>query len=216
MAPWPWPQPGRGLTIRPTPGDAPASPAPGGGRRSGRPRLGRGLIVLVGCLCLAGAAAPAPPAPVTPIPPGSQAQMDEIRFTEIQEGEKKWELVAQRADYLKDQEIIRLTRVQVDILARDGQNIKLQGDQADIHIKSRQLTVTGNVRAQVDDYVAVTSQVIYHPKERQLVAPEDVTLEGPRLAITGRHLTVDLLNKKMLLQKHTQTRWQLAGKPWKP
>jgi|GEM_PF-444728 len=212
----PSPQPGRVPGARHTPGDAPSFPLPpGGGRRRGATLLRHGLVTLIVCLCLGGTAARPQPAPVTPITPDKQAQMDEIRFTEIQEGEKKWELVAQRADYLKDQDIIQLTRVQVEILSRDGQTIKLQGDLADIHIKSRQLTVTGNVRAQADNYVVVTPQVIYLPKERQLVAPGAVTLEGPQLAISGRHLTLDLVRKKMLLQDHTQTQWQLAGKLWR-
>ncbi len=141
--------------------------------------------------------------------------MDEIRFTEIQDGEKKWVLVAARADYLKERDVIQLSRVQVEIFTKDGKAIKLQGDLADIYIKSRQLTVTGNVKAAAEQYSLETSRVDYLPKERQLVAPEEVRLEGPQLAVEGRRLTVDLEKKRLTLQEHTKTRWQLAGRPWK-
>ena len=56
-------------------------------------------LVLCLYLPLRAAEPPAPP-PIT-IAPEKQGEMQEIRLTEIQGGEKKWVLTAANADYLE-------------------------------------------------------------------------------------------------------------------
>ena len=56
------------------------------------------------------------------------------------------------------------------------------------------------------------SQVTYLPAERLLLAPGEVTLEGPKLRVQGKGLRVELAHKKLVLAQHRLTEVKLAGR----
>lgn len=146
--------------------------------------------------------------------PQQQAKMEEIRLTEIQDGVKKWILVAKRADYLQDQHLIQLTGVQVEVFWKGGDNIKLTGDIGYINTKTRELTLKGQIRAEVGEYRFEASQVSYIPKQRALKATGEVKIQGPQVIIRGRNLQVELDKKRLSLAEHKLTRCRLPEKIW--
>ncbi len=154
------------------------------------------------------------PAEAPALAPEKQGEMREIRLTEIQDGEKKWVLKADNADYLKEKERILLTRVWVEIYDPQGGVITITGDTGFISIKTRDLTLAGNVQAKSADYIFSSNEVAYDPRTRLLTAPGPVKLEGPRMIVEGRDLTIDLKNNKLDLANHARTRLRLSGGLW--
>ena len=159
------------------------------------------------------AAAEPPPSP-PPLAPDKQGEMKEIRLTEIQDGEKKWVLKADNADYVRDKDRILLTQVWVEIYGVDGNTILITGDNGFIGIKTRDLTLQGNVKAKSAEYEFSSEEVHYNPQTRILSVPGPVRLEGPRLAVEGKDLTVDLKNHTLVLAHHSQTKLRLRGGLW--
>ncbi|MDD3581257.1 MAG: LPS export ABC transporter periplasmic protein LptC [Desulfobacca sp.] len=154
---------------------------------------------------------PEPPVASTNVQP---AQMNEIRLTEIEEGVKKWVLVAKRADYLKDQNVIRLSDVEVEVFWKEGGNVKLSGDNGYINTKTRQLTLEGEVQAQVADYHFTAAHVTYIPKERALLAQGQVEIKSPQALVQGNNLRVELDHKSLVLEEHLLTRCRFSEKLW--
>ncbi|MFP3868336.1 MAG: LPS export ABC transporter periplasmic protein LptC [Desulfobacteraceae bacterium] len=144
--------------------------------------------------------------------PEEPAQMKEIRLTEIEEGDRKWILVAKEADYLKDENLIRLTGVEVEVFWEEEGNIILTGNSGYINTKTRQLTLEGEVQARLEDYRFNAPRVSYIPKERALVATGAVEIEGPQIEVEGRNLRIALDKKKLVLKEHLSTRWRLSEK----
>ena len=155
---------------------------------------------------------PAPP-PIT-IAPEKQGEMQEIRLTEIQGGEKQWVLTAANADYLKDKDKIFINQVWVEVFGKDHENVIITGDAGFIGIKSRDLTLEGNVHAKSAGYEFTSDLVHYTPQTRVLSAPGPVKVQGPRLSVEGKGLTVDLRHNKLDLAQHTVTKMQISGKLW--
>ncbi|OPX20574.1 MAG: LPS export ABC transporter periplasmic protein LptC [Desulfobacca sp. 4484_104] len=160
-----------------------------------------------------------PKATEKPVPPeastnGQPAHMNEIRLTEIEDGVKKWVLVAKRADYLKDQNVIHLSDVEVEVFWKEGGNVKLSGDNGYINTKTRQLTLEGEVRAQVADYHFTSAHVTYIPKERALLARGKVEITSPQALVQGNDLRVELNHKSLVLQEHLLTRCRFSEKLW--
>jgi len=166
----------------------------------------------IGLWLLIGPNAPKPPTPPPAAPNEQSAQMKEIRLTEIEEGAKKWVLVAKRADYLKDQNVIRLTDVEVEVFWKEGRNVKLSGDTGYINTKTRQLTLEGEVQAQLADYHFTGTHVTYIPKERALLAKGMVEIKGPQVVVKGCNLKVELDKKSLVLQEHLLTQCLLSEK----
>ena len=172
-----------------------------------------GLVLLLSLPLKGAEPPPLSPAPPT-IAPGKQGEMKEIRLTEIQEGEKKWVLTAADADYLKDKDRIHINKVWVEIFGKDNDNVIITGDSGFIDIKSRDLTLQGNVHAQSAGYEFATHLVHYDPKARVLSAPEQVKVQGPRLYVEGKGMIVDLKQKKLDIAEHTITKLRISGKLW--
>lgn len=176
-------------------------------------RAGLGWLLVLLFLPVALWAQEQPPGPPT-LAPQKQGEMREIRLTEIQDGDKKWVLKADNADYLKEKEQIQLTRVWVEIYDPQGGVITITGDAGFIGIKTRHLTLTGNVQAKSADYTFSSAEVAYDPRTRLLTAPGPVKLEGPRMIVEGRDLTIDLKNNRLNLAQHAKTRLRLSGGLW--
>lgn len=158
------------------------------------------------------------PTPPPTIAPGKQGEMEKVRLTEIQDGVKKWVLTADNADYLKDKDRIYINKVWVEVYGKDNaqttDDIIITGDSGYIGVKSRDLTLEGNVHARTAEYEFTSELVHYNPQTRVLTAPGALKVQGPRVYVEGRGLSLDLKNNKLDLAQHTITKLQISGKLW--
>ncbi|MBI4795493.1 MAG: LPS export ABC transporter periplasmic protein LptC [Deltaproteobacteria bacterium] len=146
-----------------------------------------------------------PPPPPKPPPTETKARMETLALTEIQEGDKRWTLEAQSADFLKDKMEVRITGVKVEFFGGPDKVVRVKAKEGLINTKTRVLTLQGGVEMVSGDLRITTGTVTYQPGERLLLAPEEVTLEEPRLKIQGKDLQVKLAEKKMVLAQHRLT-----------
>lgn len=179
------------------------------GRRDWRRFLGwqwlLGLAVLLGVgawgLTALNRPAPPPPKPVAAAPP---ARMEGLSLTEIQDGDKRWVLSAQKADFNKDHTEAIISGVQVEFFGPD-EHLRVRADEGIFHTKTRVLTLRGGVEMQRGDQIVKTSLATYQPAVRVLEAPEEIILEEPNLRVRGKGLTVALADKKLVLAQHRLT-----------
>jgi LPS export ABC transporter protein LptC len=130
--------------------------------------------------------------------------MEALSLTEIQEGDKRWVLEAQKADFRKDQMEVSITGVGVEFFG-PGEHIRVRADEGLFHTKTRVLTLKGQVEMQRGDLLIKTSIATYQPNERLLLAPEEVVLTEPNLKVQGKGLKVELAQKKLVLAQHRLT-----------
>jgi LPS export ABC transporter protein LptC len=145
-----------------------------------------------------------PPPPPPPAPTAAPARMETLSLTEIQEGDKRWVLEAQHADFNKDQLQVSLSGVRVEFFG-PGEHLKVRADKGLFQTKTRVLTLKGQVELERGDLRITTNLATYEPGDRVLVAPEDVVLSDPTLRIQGKGLRVELAEKKLVLTQHRLT-----------
>ncbi|MBW1991342.1 MAG: LPS export ABC transporter periplasmic protein LptC [Deltaproteobacteria bacterium] len=144
----------------------------------------------------------------------TRPKMETLALTEVEDGNKRWILEAKDAEYLKEQKTIRITGIKVEFFGEGGRVLKVSCQEGLINTKSRALTLRGRVRLEEGDLIIKTETVHYQPKERLLVAPEEVVLESPRLTIRGQGLRVELRSRRLALIRHQSTEVKLTGKGW--
>jgi LPS export ABC transporter protein LptC len=142
--------------------------------------------------------------------------METLALTEIQEGDKRWTLEAQRADFLKDRMEIRISGVKVEFFGGPGKTVRVKAQEGLINTKTRVLTLKGDVEMVSGDLRITTSIATYQPGGRLLLAPEEVTLEEPRMKVQGKGLKVELAEKKLVLAQHRLTQIKVQGLELKP
>jgi LPS export ABC transporter protein LptC len=166
-----------------------------------------GLILLVGLGAwgLYELNRPAPPPPKPPPLTETKARMETLALTEIQEGDKRWTLEAESADFVKDKMEVRITGVNVEFFGGADRVVRVKAKEGLINTKTRVLTLQGGVEMVSGELRITTDKVTYQPAERLLLAPDEVTLEEPRLKVQGKDLQVKLAEKKMTLAQHRLT-----------
>lgn len=178
-----------------------------------RPFGQRGLLRLLSFMALVGLAAgglwwhlsPAPPPPPQEPSPAEKARMETLSLTQIEEGGQRWKLRAQKAEYLKNREEIRIREIYLEFYGADQETVYLWGNEGLVNTKSRDLVIKGDVKLAKGDLTIRTPEIQYFHKERTLVAPEEVLLEGPQARIAGKDLHLDLARKHMLMKQHRLT-----------
>lgn len=172
-------------------------------------------MVLLGLIGVAGAGlwwyftpAPPPPKPVAGAPE-KKAQMESLSLTEIQEGDKRWLLNASKAEYLRDRNEIRIQDIHLEFYGPDQEIIYVRAQEGLVNTKARDLALKGEVTLKQGDFTIRAPEVRYVAKERALVAPEEIVLEGPHTEVSGKGLYIDLANKRLVLKEHRLTKLKL-------
>lgn len=164
---------------------------------------GLAVLVAMGVWGLSELNRPAPPPPPPP-PAEAPSRMETLSLTEIQEGDKRWVLEGQKADFLKDRDEVSITKVKVEFFG-PGEHVKVRADEGLFQTKTRFLTLKGNVEMDRGDLHIKTGLATYEPGSRVLTAPEDVVLTDPTLRVQGKNLRVWLAEKKLVLAQHRLT-----------
>jgi LPS export ABC transporter protein LptC len=147
---------------------------------------------------------PPPPPPAEPTPQ-EKAKMETLSLTQIEEGGQRWKLNAQKAEYLKNRDEIRIRGVYLEFYGADQETVYLWGDEGLVNTKSRNLIIKGDVKLAKGDLTIRTPEIQYFHKNRTLVAPDEVLLEGPQAQIAGKDLHLDLTRKHLLMKQHRLT-----------
>jgi LPS export ABC transporter protein LptC len=154
---------------------------------------------------------PAPPPPPKPAPPETEARMETMALTEIQEGDKRWTLEGKTADFLKDRQEIKITDVRVEFYGGPNQVIKVKAQEGLIHTETRVLNLRGKVEMVSGDLRVTSEAATYQPVGRLLLVPDDVTIEDPRGKVQGKDLKVYLAEKRLVLAQHRLTQVKVQG-----
>ncbi len=178
--------------------------------RSSRKRLPM-LLTLLGLVSLAIGGlwwylTPAPPPPKPEVSSGEKAKMESLSLTEIEEGGLRWKLKASKAEYLTNRNEIRIRDVYLEFYGSDQQTVYLWGKVGLVNTKTRNLVIKGDVKLQKGDLTILTPEIQYLHKDRTLVAPEEVLLEGPQAQVSGKDLHIDLAKKYLVLKQHRLTK----------
>ena len=123
---------------------------------------GLAAFMILGAWGLAELNRPAPPPPKPPQPAEAQSRMEALSLTEIQDGDKRWVLEAQKADFLNDKMAVSISGVKVEFFG-PGEHLKVKADQGLFHTKTRVLTLKGQVEIERGELHVSTSQATYEP-----------------------------------------------------
>jgi LPS export ABC transporter protein LptC len=137
------------------------------------------------------------------LPKNIDVSLQKIHYTETKDGVKKWDLVADKADYEKRLEITHLSGIRL-VVAGGGTtgDITLTAPRADYHNISRDVTLDGKVVAKSASgmeftangasYIAARSVILTSSRVR--FTDGKLTLEGVGMEFTPETKNVRLLN----------------------
>ena len=155
---------------------------------------------------------PPPDEPGETSPQGPDTGVEQLmrgaHLVETREGEKEWELWAETATSYKEKAQWALQTVKTRFFGKDGVHFTVTGERGTVQVQTKDMIVKGSVRIRSSNgYVFKTEEVEYKSEERRLVAPQAVTMWGPKdgdghsLFLRGQSLEADLNNALMTVHR---------------
>jgi LPS export ABC transporter protein LptC len=113
--------------------------------------------------------------------------LENVEVVNKKAGEHQWSLLAKKVTISEDENIAKMHTVTVN-LPRQGMTVK--ADSGSYNIDSKDLTLTGNIKAETDGYVVRTEQITLQSDKDELSAEDRVIIKGKRFRIEGTGLKV--------------------------
>ena len=129
--------------------------------------------------------------------------LEQLHYTQTEEGRRRWTLDADKAEYQRQQGQVSLKTVQLTLFeaGRLGQ-VRLQADQGLLDQEERQVEVWGNVVIKTERGEQLyTERLHYDDQQRRLHTDEPVRLLSKRMELTGIGMQVDLEQEQLLIKK---------------
>jgi LPS export ABC transporter protein LptC len=143
-------------------------------------------------------------------------QVNDVRLTEVGDGDMKWEIVAETARYQKKENLVLLEVVQVNLVTKDGATYVLNGDRGRLNTATKDMEVEGHVVILSPQGDRLTTDRLRYRNDQQTVHTEDaVQIEGKKVQVRGVGMVYALNEKKISLLSQVQAtaREGLGGRP---
>lgn len=130
--------------------------------------------------------------------PNIDMAMQQLRFSEMGDNAKLWELVAQRADYDKEPGLVHLTAVRLETFEGKTGGVVITSKTGSYQEVKRLVTLEGAVHAVTRKGMVVdTERLDYRPAHGTLATDRDVTVVDGRLKLKARGMEGSLKDEKV-------------------
>jgi LPS export ABC transporter protein LptC len=123
---------------------------------------------------------------------------------EIREGKKSWELVADEAQYLQEENQVVVRRPQTTLYMKDGEKVTVTGEQGRVEFTGKDLqkaTLHNSVEIHVRGFVIRANDAVYDHATEKIVAMGPVTIDGEQVQVAGNNMTVFVKESRFELEK---------------
>jgi len=137
------------------------------------------------------------------LPQDIDLALDNLNYTETQDGRKRWTLVADRAEYLRSSNLVRLSPVQLTFYEAGAfGDLLLSATHGELQEEIRQVDVWGDVVVVGQGGERLeTESLRYKDQQRQLSTTAPFHYQAPRMDLTGVGLLVDLERNTLVVEK---------------
>jgi LPS export ABC transporter protein LptC len=152
---------------------------------------------------------------------GLEQSVKGVHLIESRGEQSDWELWADQADRLRNEEVWNLAGVRSHFFGQDGVIYKTQGRKGTVSEDQKRISISGKVVTNATNgYQFETDHMYFASEERMLVSPGAITLLGPRdhnglrMTIKGGELRANLANNKIEVMKRVDARKALKNNQW--
>ena len=140
-----------------------------------------------------------PPVSVTPsTSPDVDLAMTQLRFSEMNDDAKLWELVAQRADYDKESGLVHLNGVRLETFEGRTGGVVITSRTGHYHEANRLVRMEGAVHAVTRRGMILDTDILeYRPANGMLLTDRDVTVVDGRLRLKARGMEASLKHEEV-------------------
>lgn len=137
------------------------------------------------------------------LPDNIDLALENLHYTQNEEGRRRWTLDAERAEYLRDSNQAKLESVSL-LYYQAGSfgDVTLKAHHGQFDQESRQLDVWGSVLVATErEEKLYTERLHYDDQQRRLSNKEPFRWVSPQLELTGTGLQIDIDQGRLLVKR---------------
>ena len=116
-----------------------------------------------------------------------EMKLNDMEFTEMQEGKRFWTLCASEAKYFQEQQRTLLNDVRLTFyVEKTGEQIHLESREGVLHAGTKDIDLSGDIRVTLPREYVVTTQTAHYTHSNRIVESDvPVHISGPGLELDG-------------------------------
>lgn len=134
-------------------------------------------------------------------------EIKDVLYTEIGDGDLKWEIKADAVRYVKKDNLAVFDNVTVRLITAEGRTFVMTGDKGEFKTDKKDIKVEGHVRVVTDQGdTFTTDHLSYANSEKKIYTDAPVTLEDYRIQISGHGMDLSVKNQNLSLLAKVRAR----------
>ena len=139
------------------------------------------------------------------LPGNVDMRLKGVNYTEVNGGQKEWDLKADSLRYSRAEQILHFDRVKITLYNDREGKINVTGNEASYDRAKKKIRLTGQVIIKnLEGYRVMTHELTYHINTNRIVIPGRFKIIGPNFSLDGQHLSWDIDTR--LLKVHHQAK----------
>jgi len=127
-------------------------------------------------------------------------QVKDVNYTDVGDSGLKWEIKANSAKYMKNENLAIFEHVRIKLVMQDGKSFVMTGDKGILKTDTKDMEISGNVEVVSDrgDHLN-TDNLKYSGSEQRIYTEAPVKMENDRMQVKGVGMTLSLNDKDVSL-----------------
>jgi LPS export ABC transporter protein LptC len=127
-------------------------------------------------------------------------QVKNVLYTDVGASGMKWEIRADSAKYVKNENLVLFDRIRVKLVMSDGRTLVMTGDKGKSNTETKDMEISGNVEIITEKGDRLTTDILkYSGSEQRIYTDSAVKLENSRMQVKGVGLSFSLEDKDVAL-----------------
>jgi len=134
------------------------------------------------------------------LPDKVDVQVRDVRYTEVGDPDALWEIRADTATYMKEDNLSLFDNIRVKLVTTGGRVYRMTADRGSFHTDTKNIEMSGNVVALSDSGERFTTdRLVYYVKEKKVATNDLVSMENQQMRVFGTGMTLSLADRTFSL-----------------
>lgn len=134
-------------------------------------------------------------------------QIRDVLYTDVGDSGMKWEIKADSAKYMKNDNLALFENVTMKVILQDGRTFIMTGNNGRMYTEKKDIEILGNVSVISDAGDRLTTDILkYTDSEKRISTDSPVTMENSRMQVRGTGMSISLTDKNVSLLAKVKAR----------
>jgi len=134
-------------------------------------------------------------------------QAKDVVYSDVGDSGLKWEIIADNAKYMKNENVAVFDNVKVKVIVPNGRTFSMTGKNGRLNTQTKDMELTGNVDILSDRGDRMNTDVLkYKGSDQRIYTDSPVTMENKRMQILGKGMSLSLKNQNISLLSKVRAR----------